>query len=87
MVSYLVMVQVLVRVVSLLVLLQRTGRSKVMTICLFCRGLHKAIWISESNDLVYDAQRDLRDIGFGDIPVLSLRDSPYGAVSNPKTFV
>lgn len=32
MVSYLVMVQVLVRVVSLLVLLQRTGRSKVVTI-------------------------------------------------------
>lgn len=55
--------------------------------CLFCRGLHKAIWISESNDLVYDAQRDLRDIGFGDIPVLNLRDSPYGAVTNPKTLV
>ena len=33
------------------------------------RGRHKAVWISESADLVYDCKRDLRDIGFGSIPV------------------
>ena len=49
------------------------------------RGLRKAIWVSESADLVYDCQRDLRDIGFGDIPVVNLRDSPYGYVMVPKT--
>lgn len=44
------------------------------------------MWISESADLVYDCQRDLRDIGFGDIPVLNMRDSPYGNVVVPKTY-
>lgn len=29
----------------------------------YLRGRKKAIWISVSNDLKYDAERDLRDIG------------------------
>ena len=49
-----------------------------------CRGRHKAVWISESADLVHDCRRDLRDIGFEDIPVVNLRDSPYGTVMVPK---
>lgn len=40
-----------------------------------CRGHHKAVWISESADLVYDCKRDLRDIGFGSIPVTLLTAS------------
>ena len=44
-----------------------------------CRGRRKAIWISESADLYYDCKRDLRDIGFEDIRVVNLRDSPYGS--------
>lgn len=53
---------------------------------LISRGRHKAIWISESADLVFDCRRDLRDIGFGNIPLLNLRDSPYGSVLTPKTL-
>ena len=34
-----------------------------------CRGRKRAIWISESADLVYDCRRDLDDIGFSSIPV------------------
>lgn len=52
-----------------------------------CRGRRKAIWISESADLYYDCKRDLRDIGFEDIRVVNLRDSPYGSVMIPKTYV
>lgn len=33
------------------------------------RGRRKAVWISESADLVYDCKRDLKDIGFECIPV------------------
>lgn len=36
------------------------------------RGRKKAIWISVSNDLKYDAERDLRDIGAGKIEVYPL---------------
>lgn len=51
-----------------------------------CRGRHKAVWISESADLVYDCRRDLRDIGFENISVVNLRDSPYGTVMIPKQY-
>lgn len=35
----------------------------------YLKGRKKAIWISVSNDLKYDAERDLRDIGAGKIDV------------------
>lgn len=35
----------------------------------FQLGRKKAIWISVSNDLKYDAERDLKDIGAGHIGV------------------
>lgn len=35
-------------------------------------GRKKAIWVSVSNDLRYDAVRDLTDIGAGYIPVNAL---------------
>ena len=53
---------------------------------LICRGRHKAVWISESADLVHDCRRDLRDIGFEEISVVNLRDSPYGVVMIPKQY-
>ena len=44
----------------------------------FIRGNHKAIWFSASADLHYDARRDFRDIGAGNINIYSLRDLSYG---------
>lgn len=38
----------------------------------YLRGRKKAIWISVSNDLKYDAERDLRDIGANNIDVHAL---------------
>lgn len=38
----------------------------------YLRGRKKAIWISVSNDLKYDAERDLRDIGASNIHVHAL---------------
>lgn len=38
----------------------------------YLHGRKKAIWISVSNDLKYDAERDLRDIGAGKIEVFAL---------------
>lgn len=35
----------------------------------YIRGRKKSIWISVSNDLKYDAERDLRDIGATKIEV------------------
>lgn len=51
------------------------------------RGRKKAIWISEAADLYYDCRRDLKDIGFGNIPVANLRDLPYGSVVVQKTYM
>lgn len=38
----------------------------------YLRGRKKALWISVSNDLKYDAERDLRDIGASKIEVYPL---------------
>lgn len=35
----------------------------------YIKGRKRAIWVSVSNDLKYDAERDLRDIGAGKIEV------------------
>ncbi|CAH8619980.1 unnamed protein product [Dicrocoelium dendriticum] len=41
----------------------------------------KAIWLSVSNDLRVDAERDLRDVGFGKIKVHSLNKFKYARIS------
>ena len=35
----------------------------------YCQKRKRAIWVSVSNDLKYDAERDLGDIGAGHIDV------------------
>lgn len=37
--------------------------------------------------MLYDCRRDLHDIEFDCIPVMNLRDSPYGTVIDPDTFI
>lgn len=43
------------------------------------RGRRRAVWLSESADLLHDCRRDLRDLGFDQIAVRNLRDLPSGA--------
>jgi hypothetical protein len=38
----------------------------------YLKGRKRAIWVSVSNDLKYDAERDLRDIGASKIEVHAL---------------
>lgn len=38
----------------------------------YLKGRKKAIWVSVSNDLKYDSERDLKDIGAGKIHVHAL---------------
>lgn len=44
------------------------------------RGRKRALWVSVSNDLKYDAERDLRDIGAGKIEVHSLSKVRVGSL-------
>ncbi|XP_023944844.2 protein strawberry notch isoform X2 [Bicyclus anynana] len=46
------------------------------------RGRKRALWVSVSNDLKYDAERDLRDIGAGKIEVHSLSKFKYAKISS-----
>ncbi|KAL4705853.1 hypothetical protein ACJJTC_019288, partial [Scirpophaga incertulas] len=48
----------------------------------YLRGRKRAIWVSVSNDLKYDAERDLRDIGAGRIPVYPLNKFKYAKISS-----
>ncbi|MGH0167483.1 UNVERIFIED_CONTAM: hypothetical protein FKN15_062598 [Acipenser sinensis] len=45
-------------------------------------GRKRALWFSVSNDLKYDAERDLRDIGAKNILVHSLNKFKYGKISS-----
>ncbi|XP_074602022.1 protein strawberry notch isoform X2 [Brevipalpus obovatus] len=45
-------------------------------------GRKKALWLSVSNDLKYDAERDLRDIGAKKIQVYPLNKFKYGKISS-----
>jgi predicted transcriptional regulator len=38
----------------------------------YLKGRKRAIWVSVSNDLKYDSERDLKDIGASNIEVYSL---------------
>ncbi|XP_076009520.1 strawberry notch homolog 2b isoform X2 [Genypterus blacodes] len=44
----------------------------------FLRGRKKSLWFSISNDLKYDAERDLKDIDAPSIPVHALNKIKYG---------
>ncbi|XP_063979125.1 protein strawberry notch isoform X2 [Diachasmimorpha longicaudata] len=46
------------------------------------RGRKRAIWVSVSNDLKYDAERDLKDIGAGKIDVHPLNKFKYAKISS-----
>ncbi|XP_061511050.1 protein strawberry notch isoform X4 [Anopheles gambiae] len=48
----------------------------------YLKGRKKSIWISVSNDLRYDAERDLRDIGAGKIEVLALNKLKYAKINS-----
>uniref|UniRef100_A0A2A4K1W6 Strawberry notch AAA domain-containing protein n=1 Tax=Heliothis virescens TaxID=7102 RepID=A0A2A4K1W6_HELVI len=48
----------------------------------YIAGRKRAIWVSVSNDLKYDAERDLRDIGAGKIEVHPLNKFKYAKISS-----
>lgn len=48
----------------------------------YLRGRKKSIWISVSNDLKYDAERDLRDIGATKIEVHALNKFKYAKINS-----
>ncbi|XP_053677627.1 protein strawberry notch [Anopheles nili] len=48
----------------------------------YMKGRKKSIWISVSNDLRYDSERDLRDIGAGKIEVLALNKLKYAKINS-----
>uniref|UniRef100_A0A182RCZ4 Strawberry notch n=1 Tax=Anopheles funestus TaxID=62324 RepID=A0A182RCZ4_ANOFN len=48
----------------------------------YLKGRKKSIWISVSNDLRYDAERDLRDIGAGKLEVLALNKLKYAKINS-----
>ncbi|VEN40640.1 unnamed protein product [Callosobruchus maculatus] len=48
----------------------------------YLKGRKRAIWVSVSNDLKYDAERDLRDIGAGKIDVHALNKFKYAKISS-----
>lgn len=49
----------------------------------YIKGRKRAIWISVSNDLKYDSERDLKDIGATKIEVYSLNKFKYAKISSP----
>ncbi|XP_034947420.1 protein strawberry notch isoform X2 [Chelonus insularis] len=48
----------------------------------YLKGRKRAIWVSVSNDLKYDAERDLKDIGAGKIEVHALNKFKYAKISS-----
>lgn len=48
----------------------------------YLKGRKRAIWISVSNDLKYDAERDLKDIGASKLLVHSLNKLKYAKISS-----
>ncbi|XP_053952000.1 protein strawberry notch [Anastrepha ludens] len=48
----------------------------------YLKGRKKALWISVSNDLKYDAERDLSDIGASKIEVHALNKFKYAKISS-----
>ena len=52
----------------------------------WARGVRKHLWISVSNDLKFDAERDLRDLGSGNIPVQLLGKASYSVACGVLFF-
>lgn len=50
----------------------------------YLRKRKRVLWLSVSNDLKLDAERDLRDIGAGHIPVYSLNKLKYKKISSSE---
>ncbi|XP_047538604.1 protein strawberry notch isoform X3 [Vanessa atalanta] len=48
----------------------------------YLKGRKRAVWVSVSNDLKYDAERDLRDVGAAKIDVHSLNKFKYAKISS-----
>ncbi|KAK3855126.1 hypothetical protein Pcinc_038450 [Petrolisthes cinctipes] len=48
----------------------------------YLKGRKKSIWVSVSNDLKYDAERDLKDIGISHISVHFLSKMKYGKINS-----
>lgn len=48
----------------------------------YLKGRKRAIWVSVSNDLKYDAERDLHDIGAGKVEVHPLNKFKYAKISS-----
>ncbi|KAH0549995.1 protein strawberry notch isoform X2 [Cotesia glomerata] len=48
----------------------------------YLKGRKRAIWVSVSNDLKYDAERDLKDIGAGKIDVHALNKFKYAKIAS-----
>ncbi|XP_050724416.1 protein strawberry notch-like isoform X2 [Eriocheir sinensis] len=48
----------------------------------YLKGRKKSIWVSVSNDLKYDAERDLKDIGASHINVNFLSKMKYGKINS-----
>ncbi|CAG9791173.1 unnamed protein product, partial [Diatraea saccharalis] len=48
----------------------------------YLQGRKRAIWVSVSNDLKYDAERDLRDVAADRIPVYPLNKFKYAKISS-----
>ncbi|XP_020285283.1 protein strawberry notch isoform X5 [Pseudomyrmex gracilis] len=48
----------------------------------YLKGRKRAIWVSVSNDLKYDAERDLKDIGASKIEVHALNKFKYAKISS-----
>eukprot|EP00094_Tigriopus_californicus_P001238 TCALIF_01199-PA protein Name:"Similar to sno Protein strawberry notch (Drosophila melanogaster)" AED:0.08 eAED:0.09 QI:0/0/0/0.88/1/1/9/0/1282 len=48
----------------------------------YCKGRKRAIWVSVSNDLKYDAERDLKDIGAGHVEVHFLSKMKYAKINS-----
>ena len=50
----------------------------------YLRGRKKSIWVSASNDLKYDAERDLQDIGANNIKVRFLSKMKYAKINHDE---
>ena len=48
----------------------------------YLKGRKRAVWVSVSNDLKYDAERDLKDIGAEHIDVHFLSKMKYGKINS-----
>ncbi|CAL8385086.1 protein strawberry notch homolog 1 isoform X1 [Gadus morhua] len=61
------------------------GKGRTIAGCIYenyLLGRKRSLWFSVSNDLKYDAERDLRDIGAKNIQVHSLNKFKYGKISS-----